>query len=309
MFFTRDQASCKFAPFFYTNLGSFKGFLTIPDNAASGSFALWCLTTSSSASPEAGSFVLGACGGNAARRHQRAALEMEIYLPTTDGVVDGRSTIPGCITTDVTSGIVTGFAIGSGVTCADDSVVVQLLSVCDVGTILNAEETNCIDVNECALDIDNCDAAHATCTDTVGSFTCICEEGYTTTTQGTICVDVTECADGATNTCDSVHGTCIEEPGTFSCACDAGWEPRVASVDFNTGQSILDFSICVNVNECGSAESNVCDTEATCTDTQGSYTCTCDVGWTGAGEVCTVIIMMSDCVKRFLVQVSSNYMI
>ena len=37
---------------------------------------------------------------------------------------------------------------------------------------------NSVDVNECDLGQDNCDA-DATCANTIGSFTCTCNEGYT----------------------------------------------------------------------------------------------------------------------------------
>jgi hypothetical protein len=36
-----------------------------------------------------------------------------------------------------------------------------------------------IDIDECALNIDNCDIdARATCTNTPGAFTCACNAGY-----------------------------------------------------------------------------------------------------------------------------------
>ena len=34
-----------------------------------------------------------------------------------------------------------------------------------------------VDINECAIGTDNCDA-HAVCTNTIGSFTCACRSGY-----------------------------------------------------------------------------------------------------------------------------------
>ena len=38
-----------------------------------------------------------------------------------------------------------------------------------------------------------------------------------------------------------------------------------------------------SVNECEGE--NACDENATCTDTQASYTCTCNAGFTGSGVV------------------------
>ena len=39
-------------------------------------------------------------------------------------------------------------------------------------------------------------------------------------------------------------------------------------------------------NECTLGTHN-CDKNATCTDTDGSFTCACDTGYTGNGETCT----------------------
>ena len=47
----------------------------------------------------------------------------------------------------------------------------------------------------------------------------------------------------------------------------------------------------VDINECSS---HPCHTNAMCTDTSGSYTCTCNAGFSGNGVICTsklVIIM------------------
>ena len=41
-----------------------------------------------------------------------------------------------------------------------------------------------VDINECDLDLDNCDE-NAACTDTDGSFTCECNEGFSG--NGTVC--------------------------------------------------------------------------------------------------------------------------
>ena len=40
----------------------------------------------------------------------------------------------------------------------------------------------------------------------------------------------------------------------------------------------------VDIDECSSGHQ--CDSSATCYNTDGSYTCTCDSGYTGDGRTC-----------------------
>lgn len=43
----------------------------------------------------------------------------------------------------------------------------------------------------------------------------------------------------------------------------------------------------VDVNECANEETNECDTNALCTNTNGSYVCRCTKGFKGDGRNCT----------------------
>ena len=42
-----------------------------------------------------------------------------------------------------------------------------------------------------------------------------------------------------------------------------------------------------DINECGSIDLNNCDENAQCTNTDGSYTCSCNTGYVGDGVSCT----------------------
>ncbi len=127
---------------------------------------------------------------------------------------------------------------------------------------------NCVDVNECMLATDDCDA-NAACANTPGGFTCTCNVGYSG--NGRTCSDVNECT-AMTSNCDA-NATCTNSTGSFSCMCNAGF----------TGSG----TVCTDVNECGSTDN--CDANATCTNTPGSFSCACNSGYSGSGTTCADI--------------------
>src|SRR5262249_44354580 len=83
---------------------------------------------------------------------------------------------------------------------------------------VRGSDGKCTDIDECATHIDTCDA-HAACTNTSGSYTCICTQGYAG--DGHTCTDVDECKAG-TATCD-VHAPCTNTPGSYRCICTQGY--------------------------------------------------------------------------------------
>ncbi|WP_216627220.1 FG-GAP-like repeat-containing protein [Corallococcus exercitus] len=134
---------------------------------------------------------------------------------------------------------------------------------------LTCQSGTCADVNECAAGTDNCDE-NATCTNTVGSFTCACNAGYEG--DGVTCTDINECAAGTDN-CNE-NATCTNTVGSFTCACNAGYE----------GDGVT----CTDIDECAAGTDN-CNENATCTNTVGSFTCACNAGYEGDGVTCTNI--------------------
>ena len=50
------------------------------------------------------------------------------------------------------------------------------------------------------------------------------------------------------------------------------------------------ISILIDINECEVGGANDCHTEADCLNIDGSYNCTCKVGYTGTGILCAGIL-------------------
>ncbi|XP_072035556.1 uncharacterized protein [Amphiura filiformis] len=145
-------------------------------------------------------------------------------------------------------------------------------------------------IDECTTNTDTCHA-NATCTNTVGSFTCSCNDGYggngitCTAICSPACVhgacilpDQCECLTGyegssceiaiCSPTC--VHGTCVSPD---QCECSPGYEGSICDID---------------IDEC-TTSTHTCHASATCTNTVGSFTCSCNDGYGGNGFTCSPI--------------------
>ncbi len=154
-----------------------------------------------------------------------------------------------------------------------------------------ADGTSCSDANGCTAP-DVCTAgrcagapsdavcgAHAICTDDRGTGACSCNAGFGDCDgdRATGCeTDVT----ASTAHCGRCDNPCVIPHGTPAClqgscrpaACDAGYRATASG--------------CVDVDECAASDRGGCSPDATCTNTDGSRTCTCKDGFAGDGVSC-----------------------
>ena len=131
-----------------------------------------------------------------------------------------------------------------------------------------------LDDDECNTGIHNC-PQNSSCANTFGSFICDCNTGYEEFDDG--CVDTDECM---THNCTE-NASCTNTIGSFTCDCNAGYEIRDACPENDECGSGNETS-CDNIDECMTGV-HACDPNASCSDTNGSYSCACNFGYVGNG--------------------------
>ena len=116
------------------------------------------------------------------------------------------------------------------------------------------------DVDECSAESSPCDK-NADCTNGDGSYTCTCKQGFI--------------GDGA-----SCTGLSEYSNNSFYYACFAKKTLR-----WNWDNPTIYHFTKTDVDEC-STDPRPCDENADCTNSDGSYSCTCKQGFTGNGSLC-----------------------
>ena len=143
---------------------------------------------------------------------------------------------------------------------------------------------NCyvVDIDECSTSTFACDP-RAVCLNTIGSFACRCTNGFTG--DGQTCnggchyfyifqYDLPSCMRLRFND-DSFNNICNTIPAnSYYC-----------STHF-ANCFIYECSFFSDINECLSPETFHCDPNASCRNTQGSYSCICNHGFTQNGDIC-----------------------
>ncbi|XP_067018681.1 adhesion G protein-coupled receptor E2-like isoform X4 [Acropora muricata] len=150
---------------------------------------------------------------------------------------------------------------------------------CSQGYQLQSDGRSCLDINECRLNQSGC---HQICNNFDGGYNCSCTNGYRLSTDGKNCSDVDECLRG-NGGCSQL---CLNSLGGHNCSCFPGY--RMSFDDEETpwcnSSCIANKSCpkncpdenCEDINECENG--HACAQE--CTNTNGSYRCSCFDGFT-----------------------------
>ena len=160
----------------------------------------------------------------------------------------------------------------------------------------------CQDHDECYFKNLTC-PEKSTCENTPGSYKCNCLTGFV----GINCYDSDECLNGDHN-CHG-HAECKNIEGSFTCACKKGYygngqyctagkcldsscpdneqcvSPTRTDCKCKSGFVRNSTNFCTDVDECSTE--NVCDEKADCSNTLGSYNCSCEMGFVGDGKFCS----------------------
>ena len=150
---------------------------------------------------------------------------------------------------------------------------------CNAGFNVNGtDDTRCVDIDECDSSPQPCEEDGVPnedlCRNNIGSFICVCRSGFNNQANPTNCTDINEC-DSSNNDCNQ---TCVNIPGDYNCTCRLGFQ-----FNFN-GTRVLEFGNsttgnkgvpCVDEDECST--NNMC--EQNCSNTFGSFICSCNQGY------------------------------
>ncbi|CAG5109944.1 Oidioi.mRNA.OKI2018_I69.chr2.g4412.t1.cds [Oikopleura dioica] len=154
--------------------------------------------------------------------------------------------------------------------------------ICKHGFEISSEGEStgkCADINECEME-KKC-PVKTKCVNSFGFYSCPCLPGYEDNLDSensalefppNKCIDIDECA--MTDVCHTPNTVCSNLDGSFECSCAQGF---MWSADSENDLG----TTCADVDECDQHETGqqACGANQKCTNTVGSYTCSCSVGY------------------------------
>ena len=88
----------------------------------------------------------------------------------------------------------------------------------------------------------------------------------------------------------SPNATCTNGDGGYNCSCNTGYSGDgimcFSKFEIFMEYKVYDSSLCKDMDEC-SEQTHTCNINAYCMDTDGSFLCLCNDGFTGNGIYCT----------------------
>lgn len=167
----------------------------------------------------------------------------------------------------------------------------------------NTTETRfCADINEC-IAFDKICPVNKYCVNMEPGFDCVCENGLREElVDGLLeCIDIDECNLNSYEACPFESAICINNFAGWSCDCVDGYEmiksyEEGSGYGFDVGSGAID-TVCVDVDECQLDVFACPDLHAVCTNSVGSFDCTCTNGYDEVytGDEFTGCVDMNEC--------------
>ena len=114
-----------------------------------------------------------------------------------------------------------------------------------------------------------------------------------------LALDVDECSDGSHN-CDT-NAQCTNTEESFTCTCNSGYSGSGVNCQGKTdfvslllietslhaiNSNLILYFMFLDIDECVNGVNNCHNDYATCFNTEGSFTCSCNSGYSGDGITC-----------------------
>ncbi|XP_010826547.1 PREDICTED: EGF-like module-containing mucin-like hormone receptor-like 1 isoform X2 [Bison bison bison] len=163
--------------------------------------------------------------------------------------------------------------------------------VCNPGFQSRSGRKSFQGLKEMCEDVDECSSPrscpeHSTCHNSVGSYSCACNPGYISRSgkksfqgPGETCQDIDECSQKPPPC--GPNSRCRNLPGRYECSCLTGFSSPTGN-NWISGKP--GHFTCTDINECLSH--GVCPEHSECTNSLGSYRCSCKVGFTSGNSTC-----------------------